>query len=343
MTSRAAGAIFNGLRPLAMAPLLPCSGSSTVPHHTFPPRSTADTPPAPVRKAVFPAAGLGTRFLPATKAQPKEMLVLIDKPVIQYGVEEAVDSGIEQILIVTGRGKSAIEDHFDVAAELEAVLEQRGKIAQLEQIRRLTHCAEVAYVRQGEPLGLGHAVLCAKPLVQDEPFAVILSDDVIDAAPPALAQMIDVYHRVNGPVIAVERVPRDQVSSYGIVALDEMDPGVAGPRVHRIRDLVEKPAVADAPSDLAIIGRYILTPDIFPALEETARDRTGEIQLTNGLRRLLRDRPLYACEIDGVRHDTGNRLGLLNATAYFGLRHPELGDAFRTYLASLDQPVGVRA
>jgi UTP--glucose-1-phosphate uridylyltransferase len=287
-----------------------------------------------IRKAVFPAAGLGTRFLPATKAQPKEMLVLVDKPVIQYGVEEAVQSGVNEIVIVTGRGKNAIEDHFDVAVELESYLEQRGKAQQLEAIRRITQLINVAYVRQGEPLGLGHAVLCTRPLIHDEAFAVILGDDVIDAAPPALKQMIDVYHRVGGPVLAVERVPADDVSNYGIVAIDE---GTSlGARIHQVRDLVEKPSRDEAPSNLAIIGRYILTPDIFPALETTAGDRTGEIQLTNGLRRLLRNRPVYAYEIEGVRHDTGNKLGFLKAMVYFALRRPDLAEPFRRYLEQLD-------
>ena len=283
-----------------------------------------------IRKAVFPAAGLGTRFLPATKAQPKEMLVLVDKPVIQYGVEEAVQSGVENIIIVTGRGKNAIEDHFDVALELENFLEQRGKTAQLEEVRNITRLIKVAYVRQGEPLGLGHAVLAAKEFCRQEPFAVILGDDVIDAQPPALKQMIDVFDRVQHPVIAVERVPELDVSSYGIVAVEPAPE--LGPRVHRITDLVEKPPRDQAPSNLAIIGRYILTPDIFPALEATASDATGEIQLTNGLRRLLRERPLYACEIEGVRHDTGNKLGFLKAVVYFALKRPDLADAFRRYL-----------
>ena len=288
----------------------------------------------PVRKAVFPAAGLGTRFLPATKAQPKEMLVLVDKPVIQYGVEEAVASGIDNIVIVTGRGKNAIEDHFDVAVELESYLDQRGKKEQLEEIRKITRLINVAYVRQGEPLGLGHAVLVAKNLVGDEPFAVVLGDDVIDAAPPALKQMVDVFHRVQGPVLAVERVPMEDVSSYGVVAFDE-DPSL-GPGVHRIVDLVEKPKREDAPSNLAIIGRYILTPDIFQALETTPRDSTGEIQLTNGLRQLLKTRPLYACEIVGTRHDTGNKLGFLKALVYFALKRPDLAEPFRKYLDTLN-------
>ena len=284
----------------------------------------------PVRKAVFPAAGLGTRFLPATKAQPKEMLVLVDKPVIQYGVEEAVQSGVSNIVIVTGRGKNAIEDHFDVNVELESFLEQRGKKSQLEEIRRITSLIQVSYVRQGEPLGLGHAVLVTKPLVGDEPFAVILGDDVMDATPPALRQMIDVYERLQGPVIAVERVAREDVPSYGIVAVD--DTADLGHGVHRITDMVEKPRADEAPSNLAIIGRYVLTPDIFSELESISADRTGEIQLTNGLRQLLKKRPIYAVEINGVRHDTGTKLGFLKALVYFALKRPELAGPFREYL-----------
>ena len=290
----------------------------------------------PIRKAVFPAAGLGTRFLPATKAQPKEMLPLVDKPIIQYGVEEAVASGVDNIILVTGRGKNAIEDHFDVSIELETFLESRGKRDQVAEIRKISNLINFSYVRQGEPLGLGHAVLVTRNLVGDEPFAVILGDDVIDSTPPALKQMIDVFHEVDGPVLAIERVPRDEVSSYGIIDAEEIRPGV-----YRIRDMVEKPARAEAPSDLAIIGRYILTPDIFPALASTVSDRTGEIQLTNGLRRLLKDRPIYGCRIDGVRHDTGNKLGFLKAVVYFALRRPDLAQQFGDYLRQIDlgQPV----
>jgi UTP--glucose-1-phosphate uridylyltransferase len=285
-----------------------------------------------VRKVVFPAAGLGTRFLPATKAQPKEMLPLVDKPIIQYGVEEAVQSGVDNIIIVTGRGKNAIEDHFDVNIELESFLQQRGKIELLEEIRKISNMINVAYVRQGEPLGLGHAVLVTEQLVGDEPFAVILADDVIDADPPALKQMIDVFEKVGGPVLAVERVPEDQVSAYGIVDIDtSVD---LGKGIYAVRDLVEKPSREEAPSNLAIIGRYLLTPDIFPALRETASDRTGEIQLTNGLRKLLKQRQIFACEINGNRHDTGNKLGYLQACVYFALRRPDLGEAFRAYLRS---------
>jgi UTP--glucose-1-phosphate uridylyltransferase len=289
----------------------------------------------PVRKAIFPAAGLGTRFLPATKAQPKEMLPLVDKPIIQYGVEEAVASGVENIIIVTGRGKNAIEDHFDVAVELETFLEARGKSHLLEEIRKVSNLMNVAYVRQGEPLGLGHAVLVTRPLVGDEPFAVILADDVIDGDPPALKQMIDVFHEVEGPVILVEKVPVDQVSNYGVIAYETIRPGV-----YRVTDLVEKPPADQAPSDLAIIGRYVLTPDIFDALAATREDRTGEIQLTNGLKRLLQTRPIYACEVTGSRHDTGNKLGFLKAVVYFALRRPDLAGPFREYLKGLDQREG---
>ncbi len=284
-----------------------------------------------IRKAVFPAAGLGTRFLPATKAQPKEMLPLVDTPIIQYGVEEALASGVDNIILVTGRGKNAIEDHFDVSVELETFLEARGKKELLAQIRKISNLINFSYVRQGEPLGLGHAVLVTRNLVGDEPFAVILGDDVIDANPPALRQMIDVFDEVNGPVLAIERVPREDVSSYGIIDAEEIKPGV-----YRIRDLVEKPPMNEAPSDLAIIGRYILTPDIFPALEGTVSDRTGEIQLTNGLRQLLKSRPIYGCRIDGVRHDTGNKLGFLKAVVYFALRRPDLAEPFREYLRTID-------
>jgi len=291
-----------------------------------------------VRKAVFPAAGLGTRFLPATKAQPKEMLPLVDKPIIQYGVEEAVASGLSNIILVTGRGKNAIEDHFDVSVELETFLEARGKREQLDEVRKISNLINFAYVRQGEPLGLGHAVLVARELVGDEPFAVLLGDDVIDAEPPAIKQLIDVFDRVNGPVLAVERVPRESISSYGVIAVDSSVD--LGPGVYQVRDLVEKPPRDEAPSDLAIIGRYVLTPDIFPALAATTSDRTGEIQLTNGLRHLLKSRPIYACEVNGVRHDTGNKLGYLKAMVYFAMKRPDLAEAFGEYLDAVQrQPV----
>ena len=291
-----------------------------------------------VRKAVFPAAGLGTRFLPATKAQPKEMLPLVDKPIIQYGVEEAVASGVDNIILVTGRGKNAIEDHFDVSVELETFLEARGKREQAAEIRKISNLINFAYVRQGEPLGLGHAVLVTRELVGDEPFAVILADDVIDADPPAVRQLVDVFERLDGPVLAVERVPQDDISNYGVIAIDKEASASLGPGVYRVRDLVEKPSRDEAPSNLAIIGRYVLTPDIFPALAATKSDRTGEIQLTNGLRELLKKRPIYACEVNGVRHDTGNKLGFLKAVVYFALKRPDLADRFATYLAGLDLP-----
>ena len=287
-----------------------------------------------VTKAVIPAAGLGTRFLPATKAQPKEMLPLVDKPIIQYGVEEAVASGVDNIILVTGRGKNAIEDHFDVAIELESFLEARGKRELLDEVRKISSMIKVAYVRQGEPLGLGHAVLVTRELVGNEPFAVILGDDVIDAEPPAIRQLIDVFERVGGPVLAVERVPREDISSYGVIALDAS--ARLGDGIYKVADLVEKPSRDEAPSDLAIIGRYVLTPDIFEALAATKSDRTGEIQLTNGLRALLRKRPIYACEVKGVRHDTGNKLGFLKAVVYFALKRRDLGDKFAEYLASLN-------
>ena len=240
---------------------------------------------------------------------------------------------------MTGRGKNAIEDHFDVSVELETFLEARGKTELLNEIRKISNLINVSYVRQGEPLGLGHAVLVTRTLVGPEPFAVILGDDVIDANPPALRQMIDVFEELDGPVLAIEEVPKQDVSAYGIIDAEEVRPGV-----YRIRDLVEKPTRDEAPSNLAIIGRYVLTPDIFPALEETAKDRTGEIQLTNGLRRLLRERPIYGCRIDGVRHDTGNKLGFLRAVVYFALRRPDLAGPFRDYLRGIDlgQATGAR-
>jgi UTP--glucose-1-phosphate uridylyltransferase len=261
------------------------------------------------------------------------MLPLVDKPIIQYGVEEAVQSGVSNIILVTGRGKNAIEDHFDVSVELESFLEARGKRQQLDEIRKISNLINFAYVRQGEPLGLGHAVLVARELVGDEPFAVILGDDVIDADPPALKQMIDVFDRVGGPVLAVERVAPGEISSYGVIAIEPDADVPAG--VFKVRDLVEKPPKEEAPSDLAIIGRYILTPDIFDSLVETSKDRTGEIQLTNGLRHLVKRRPIYACEIKGVRHDTGNKLGFLKAVVYFALRRPDLASPFAEYLRSI--------
>ncbi len=287
--------------------------------------------PQKIRKAVFPAAGLGTRFLPATKSSPKEMLPLVDKPLIQYVVEEAVASGIESVIIVTGRGKSAIEDHFDISFELEHLLRERGKHQELEQTRAISEMARVSYVSQREALGLGHAIFQARDLVGREPFAVMLSDDIVDAHVPALRQMLDVYEKYDAPVLGTMQIAGEAISRFGVIDAEQV-----GERVYRIKDMVEKPPFEEAPSDLAIIGRYILTPDIFGALEETQRDSTGEIQLTNGLKRLLRTRPLYACEIDGVRHDTGNKLGFLKAVVYFALRRPDLSEEFRDYLRSID-------
>jgi UTP--glucose-1-phosphate uridylyltransferase len=284
-----------------------------------------------VRKAVFPAAGLGTRFLPATKAQPKEMLPLVDKPTIQYVVEEAVASGLGEIIIVTGRGKHAIEDHFDASFELEYYLNDRGKVEELAQIKTISEMASVSYVRQKEPLGLGHAVLCARALVGDEPFGVFLGDDIIGNAPvPCMRQLLDVFERYGGPVIAVERVPRERIHQYGVIAGKNI-----GGNVWEISDLVEKPQAKDAPSDLAIIGRYVLTPDIFGILAETAADKRGEIQLTDGLRTLRGRRPMYAVVFEGTRYDTGDKLGFLKATVEFALARPDLADAFRNYLKSL--------
>ena len=285
-----------------------------------------------IRKAVFPAAGLGTRFLPATKAQPKEMLPLVDKPIIQYVIEEAVASGLTSIIIVTGKGKNAIEDHFDVSYELERHLAQRGQTDVLEQVRAISSMINVSYVRQGEQLGLGHAVLQARDLVGDEPFAVMLGDDIIDSPVPCMKQMIDVFERHGGPVIAVQQVPRTEISAYGVI--DGVPEGDED-RVYRIRDLVEKPKVAEAPSDLAIIGRYILTPDVFEELESTPRDQGGEIQLTDGIRRLKDKRAVYGYRFEGVRHDAGNKLGFLKATVEFALKREDLGGAFREYLKSL--------
>jgi len=286
--------------------------------------------PVAVRKAVIPAAGLGTRFLPATKASPKEMLPLVDKPLIQYAVEEAVASGIKDIIIVTGRGKRAIEDHFDRSFELEENLKGNGKSKLLRDIRRISEVANFCYVRQSEARGLGHAVLCARHLIGDEPFAVLLSDEVIDGPVPALAQLIQVYDRGNGAVLGVKKVELAEVSHYGIIASKRL----AGGR-HRVLDLVEKPAPADAPSRLAVIGRYVLSPDIFPILERTTPGKNHEIQLTDALRELARQAPIYAQEIQGQRHDAGDKLGFLIATVDFALKNPVLGPPFARYLKQL--------
>jgi UTP--glucose-1-phosphate uridylyltransferase len=275
---------------------------------------------AKVRKAVFPAAGLGTRFLPATKAQPKEMLPIVDKPVIQYGVEEAMHSGIQNIIIVTGRGKTAIEDHFDVSFELEYLLESRGKKELLSIVRSISDMISVSYVRQKEALGLGHAVLRATELVGEEPFAVVLADDVIDAETPCLRQLLDVYSFFGSPVLAVMEVPPENISAYGCIDAEPVTHNGSSDRLYRIRDLVEKPKRNEAPSNLAIIGRYVLTP---------------EIQLTDALRHLLRTRPIYALRFEGTRYDAGDKLGFLKATVEFALRRHGLGGEFREYLKGL--------
>jgi UTP--glucose-1-phosphate uridylyltransferase len=291
--------------------------------------------PAKVRKAVFPAAGLGTRFLPATKAQPKEMLPIVDKPIIQYGVEEALHSGIQNIIIVTGRGKTAIEDHFDVSFELEYLLESRGKKDLLAIVHGISDMINVAYVRQKEALGLGHAVLRASELVGEEPFAVVLADDVIDAETPCLRQLLDVFSFFMAPVLAVMEVPPESISSYGCIDAEPVAHNGSTDRVYRIRDLVEKPKAGEAPSNLAIIGRYVLTPEIFSSLETIEPGSGGEIQLTDGLKHMLRSRPIYGYKFEGKRYDAGDKQGFLQATVELALKRHDLGEAFREYLRTL--------
>ncbi len=288
-----------------------------------------------VRKAVFPAAGLGTRFLPATKAQPKEMLPLVDKPLIQYGVEEAIQSGIQNIIIVTGRGKSAIEDHFDVSFELEQLLESRKKTETLKIVRAISDMIDVAYVRQKEALGLGHAVLRARELVGREPLAVVLSDDVIDAPVPCLRQLLNVYEFYGASVLALMEVPSDSISAYGVVEAEPVSLNGQNDRLFRIHSLVEKPKPSEAPSNLAIIGRYVLTPEIFDSIEAVGPGSGGEIQLTDGLKHLLNSRPIYGYRFEGKRYDAGDKLGFLKATVEFALKRQDLGEAFREYLGSL--------
>ncbi|MDX2267173.1 MAG: UTP--glucose-1-phosphate uridylyltransferase GalU [Bryobacter sp.] len=288
-----------------------------------------------VRKAVFPAAGLGTRFLPATKSSPKEMLPLVDKPIIQYGVEEALHSGIQNMIIVTGRGKSAIEDHFDVSFELEHTLETKGKKDMLSAVRAISDMIDVCYIRQKEALGLGHAVLRSKELVGNEPFAVVLADDVIDSEVPCIRQLTDIYEFYGASVIALMEVPKDRISAYGVVDAEPVPHNGAQDRLFRIRNLVEKPKPEEAPSNLAIIGRYILTPEIFTSIEATGPGAVGEIQLTDGLKHLLRNRPIYGYKFDGTRYDAGDKLGFLKATVEFALKRPDLGADFRDYLKSL--------
>ena len=296
-----------------------------------------------VRKAVFPAAGLGTRFLPATKAQPKEMLPLVDKPIIQYGVEEALASGCDQIIIITGRGKSAIEDHFDVSYELEKMLEERGKTELLSIVRQISYMVHVAYVRQKEAMGLGHAVLMARELVGNEPFAVLLADDVIDGKKPCLRQMMDVFEESQCSIIATQEVNGPAISSYGVLDAQKIEGRFNG-RAFDVRSMVEKPKQEEAPSNLAIIGRYILTPTIFETLERTPLGAGGELQLTDGLRGLLSaGEKIYGYTFEGKRHDAGDKLGFLKATVEFALKRPDLGPDFAEYLRTLkiDSPVEV--
>lgn len=280
-----------------------------------------------VKKAIFPVAGLGTRFLPATKSTPKEMLPLIDKPLVQYVVEEAVAAGIEQILFVTGRSKRAIEDHFDIAFELESLLYDKGKDAELSQVRDIAEMVNIFYVRQKQALGLGHAILCAKDFVGNEPFAVLLGDDIIDGTTPCLAQLLDVYRKYRGPVLALEQVPMENISSYGCVKANTI-----ADRIYEVVDMVEKPKQEDAPSDLAIIGRYILTADIFPILEQQEPGKGGEIQLTDAIKTLAKDEAIYGCRFEGIRHDCGDKLGFLKATVDMALKREEFNGDFEKFL-----------
>ncbi len=280
-----------------------------------------------IKKAIFPVAGLGTRFLPATKASPKEMLALIDKPLVQYVVEEAVAAGIEQVLFVTGRNKRAIEDHFDIAFELESVLLEKGKDDKFQEVRDIAEMVSIFYVRQKQALGLGHAILCAREFVGNEPFAVLLGDDIIDADKPCLSQLLAVHERHQGSVLALEQVPMENISAYGCVDAEEISRGV-----YKVKNLVEKPKREDAPSDLAIIGRYVLTPEIFPILERQEPGKGGEIQLTDAILRLSRNEPVYGCRFEGTRYDCGDKLGFLKATLDMALKRDELGKELEEYL-----------
>jgi UTP--glucose-1-phosphate uridylyltransferase len=288
-----------------------------------------------VRKAVFPAAGWGTRFLPATKAQPKEMLPLVDKPIIQYAVEEAVAAGIEQVIIVTSSQKRAIEDHFDLSYELEHLLEEKGDIEMLRQVRAISDLAQVAYVRQKEQLGLGHAVLMAKDLIGHEPFAVILPDDVVVADRPCIGQLIHAYHQTHSSVVAVMEVPPAETSRYGIIAAEPSEDPLDHGRLHKVRALVEKPPPGEAPSNLAVIGRYVLTPKIFDKLEQTQGGADGEIQLTDAIGALMDEQEVFGYEFEGTRYDAGTTMGWLKASVEIALTRPELGSEFRAYLQGL--------
>jgi UTP--glucose-1-phosphate uridylyltransferase len=283
-----------------------------------------------IRKAVIPAAGWGTRFLPATKALPKEMLPLADKPLIQYVIEEAVASGIKQIIVITSSGKSTIKDHFDRNLALESVLQRKGELGLLEEVRRIAALADISFVRQEKQLGLGHAILATEEMVGNEPFAVLLPDDIFDASPPLTMQMIEIYRHYEGSVVALWRVAKEDTRRYGIVKQEQVAEGV-----HRILDMVEKPASNEAPSDLAILGRYILTPEIFAALRDTPPGKGGEIQLTDGLALLLKQQAIYGYTFDGTYHDAGKPLGLLKASVSLGLRHPEMGANLLEYLRKL--------
>jgi UTP--glucose-1-phosphate uridylyltransferase len=288
-----------------------------------------------VRKAVFPAAGWGTRFLPATKAQPKEMLPLVDKPIIQYAVEEAVAAGVEQVIIVTSSQKRAIEDHFDLSYELEHLLEEKGDIEMLRQVRAISDLAQVAYVRQKEQLGLGHAVLMAKDLIGHEPFAVILPDDVVVGDRPCIGQLIHAYHQTHASVIALMEVPPEDAGRYGVIDSEPTDDPLDHGRLRLITKLVEKPPAGEAPSNLAIIGRYVLTPKIFDKLEQTQRGAGGEIQLTDAIAALMEEQQVFGYEFEGTRYDAGTTMGWLKASVEIALARPDLGTEFRAYLHGL--------
>lgn len=284
-----------------------------------------------IKKAVFPAAGFGTRFLPATKAIPKEMLPLVDKPLIQYSIEEAKNSGLEEIIIITGMGKTAIEDHFDTSFELESLLREKGKTDVLKMIEDVSNIIHFSYTRQKKPLGLGHAVLCAKNLIGREPFAVFLSDDVIDSRTPVMKQMLDVFDKYPATILAVQRVPEKDVHKYGIIKAEKVTD-----RIYRVFDMIEKPSPKDAPSNLAIIGRYILAPEIFEALENTLHGAGGEIQLTDGLREIVKGQDVYALLFEGTRYDAGDKLGFLTANVSYALKRDDIKDEFKRFLKGIN-------
>lgn len=283
-----------------------------------------------VRKAIIPAAGLGTRFLPATKAQPKEMLPIVDKPTIQYIIEEAVEAGIQDIIIVTGRNKRSIEDHFDRSIELELELEKSGKQDMLEMVKEISEMANIHYIRQKEPRGLGHAILAAQHFIGDEPFAVLLGDDVVISKQPCLGQMLDVFHEYQTSILGVQTVPHEVVNKYGIIAGKQVDE-----RIYKVQDMVEKPSIEEAPSNVAVLGRYIITPEIFPFLETQDAGKGGEIQLTDALKRLAKEQAMYAYDFKGHRYDVGSKIGFLQANVEFALRDDALKDEVKTYLQQL--------